>query len=249
MLRSLVGSEMCIRDSDSTWASLGPLVCKLQCLVLMDLLHAGVGMWPSDESIGLIARLWCKVGHRSEIFVTIAILQNAAAHWTAGPLILTWAMADVSRYQLYFLRSIGKQPPGWLAWMRYSDFIVQYPLNLIAEAAFILHAAPHLAEQGYGWLSYAPIALAFQVYEWAIFVPAFRTLWKIRKRRLGVSKAAWTMPSAHCLGLHASQGATGTALPLTAHASDVVSDKQRAVRRVGIHQDGTTIEHGRVLVS
>ena len=116
-----------------TWAELGTLVTALQCVVLLDVLHAAAGLWPKDDAVGLMQRLWCKVGHRTEIFVSIWIIGDSAAHWSAGPLFLTWAMADVSRYQLYFLRCLNQHPPIWLAWLRYSDFILQYPLNIVAE--------------------------------------------------------------------------------------------------------------------
>ena len=188
----------------SSWEDLGPLVCKLQALVLLDTIHAASGFWPPDRSVTIWQRLWCKVGHRTEIFITIYIIGfRGAADWSAGPLILTWAMADVSRYQLYFLRSLGQKPPSWLQWLRYSDFIVQYPLNILAEAYFVYKAIPHLTKDRWGALTYAPVAVAFQIYEWYIFVPAFKTLWGIRKRRLQSFAPTWSMPSQHCLSLRA----------------------------------------------
>lgn len=182
-------SQMLVSGTDSfhhTWADVGSVVTGLQLLVLFDILHAACGLWPPDPSVGMLQRLWCKVGHRSELFVTIWLIGAAVHHWSAGPLVLTWAIADVSRYQLYFLRSLDRKPPQWLRWLRYSDFILQYPLNILAEAYFVYCALPHLARCGLGWLHYGPVAAGFQLYEWIIFVPAFRTLWKIRGRRLKV---------------------------------------------------------------
>merc|ERR1719393_582813 len=96
-------------------------------------------------------------------------------------------MADISRYQVYFCRTLDFTPPRWLSWVRYSDFIVQYPLNILAEGAFVIAALPHLLALGtgpYGIISYAPIALLFQAYEWCIFIPGYWTLWRVRARRL-----------------------------------------------------------------
>ena len=52
----------------------------------------------------------------------------------------------------------------------------RYPLNVIAEGAFVYTALPALLERGWalhGWVGYAPIAVLFQAYEWVIFVPAY----------------------------------------------------------------------------
>lgn len=185
-----------------TWSDCGLGVVALQTIVLLDVPHACCGLWPHEPAVSLSQRLWCKVGHRSELLVTMALIgaQNRQ-HWSAGPLILTWAMADVSRYQLYFLRSLNKHPPKWLSWLRYSDFLVQYPLNVVSEALFVYYALPGLLQNGYGWVSYAPAAVAFQVYEWIIFIPAFQTLWHIRCKRLHMASnsEAWRMPDRNCI--------------------------------------------------
>jgi len=195
----------------TTWANLGGIVTKLQLLVLLDVIHAAAGLWPDEVAVGLLQRLWCKVGHRAELFVTVTIIGEHAKHWSVGPMVFTWALADVSRYQLYFLRSIGRQPPSWLSWLRYSDFLIQYPLNVLAEGFFVYSVLPHLMEAADWWMSYAPIAVAFQVYEWVIFIPAYRTLWCIRKRRLAKlyehhststkigDGCALSMPDRHCM--------------------------------------------------
>ena len=103
------------------WTLLGRLVIGLQVLCLLDLVPAAAGLWPEDPQIGLLQRLWCKVGHRSELFVSIAVAAtqpDAPAlldSWQFGCLLLTWALADVSRFHLYTLRTLGRQPPPWLA--------------------------------------------------------------------------------------------------------------------------------------
>lgn len=177
-----------VKALEKTWAETGGLICVLQFLVLMDLVHAALGLWPHEPAIGLLQRLWCKVGHRSELFVTLFLVgHNVYSHWSLGAMVLTWALADISRYQMYFCRTLGNKPPRWLLWCRYSDFIVQYPLNILAEGAFVMAAVPHLLALGagpYGMISYAPIALLFQVYEWCIFIPGYQTLWRVRQQRL-----------------------------------------------------------------
>merc|ERR1719408_947888 len=86
----------------------------------------------------MLQRLWCKVGHRSEIWVSISLASPSALDSPAfGLMILAWALADVSRYQLYVWRTLGRVPPRWLTWLRYTDFVPQYPLVVLAETWFV----------------------------------------------------------------------------------------------------------------
>merc|ERR1719272_1387528 len=70
---------------------LGSLVFALQVLVLLDVVHAACGLWPSDPMIGMLQRLWCKVGHRSEICITLLGFADSSTleGWTFGFLLFT----------------------------------------------------------------------------------------------------------------------------------------------------------------
>lgn len=150
--------DICLRGPWMAWARLGTLVIGLQGVVLFDVVHAACGMWPSDPNLGMLQRLWCKVGHRSEVFVTLLCFAQTATldAWIGGFLLFTWALADVSRFQLYFCRTLDRSPPYWLKWLRYSDFIVQYPLVLIAEATII--GTVHLTASGRCWMAIVCVA-------------------------------------------------------------------------------------------
>jgi hypothetical protein len=170
------------------WTDVANIMWILQGIVAFDVAHAFLGVWSHEPSIPLLQRLWCKVGHRSELFITIYLVEDKIrSSWALGFTVFTWLLADVSRYQLYTLRTLDITPPYWLVWCRYSDFIIQYPLNILAEAALVITAVPFLIERCTGpncIISYAPVAILFNLYEWVIFVPAYKTLWSVRKRRL-----------------------------------------------------------------
>eukprot|EP00040_Diaphanoeca_grandis_P025775 m.143273 g.143273 ORF g.143273 m.143273 type:complete len:285 (+) comp30306_c1_seq2:218-1072(+) len=196
----------------STWKLHGALVWKLQSLVVLDVVHAGLGWWPSDPNVGLLQRLWCKVGHRLEIFITIFLLGDATMIGIGVPvglMVFTWALADVFRYPRYLLRTLDIQPPYLLTWLRYSDFILQWPLNVFAEGWFVVCAVEcfalaahdkdfhlHLGPLTIDFMSYAPIAIGFQGYEWVIFIPGYLTLWRVRQRRLGNHQQSSTVDTA-----------------------------------------------------
>ncbi len=89
----------------------------------------------------------CKVGHRSEIFVSIFLAPSSVLNGQSfGFLLLTWSLSDVSRFQLYAIRSLGLEPPEFLRSVRYSDFLVQYPLVMVSELLFVgcVHFPDHL---------------------------------------------------------------------------------------------------------
>lgn len=39
----------------------------------------------------------------------------------------------MSRYPYYVLGQLGRSPPYWLMWLRYSAFIVLYPIGIVSE--------------------------------------------------------------------------------------------------------------------
>mmetsp|Transcript_13164 Transcript_13164/g.26306 ORF Transcript_13164/g.26306 Transcript_13164/m.26306 type:complete len:261 (+) Transcript_13164:74-856(+) len=197
------------KSFDTTWDELGWLVWRLQMLNLWDVVHAVCGLWPSEPEISLWQRLWCKCGHRCETFITIFLAgERMQPRWLFGPMVLTWAMADVTRYQLYFFRTLNLTPPGWMRWIRYSDFVVQWPLNVIAESAFVFSCIPYfipwdpesdannldgvrfIQERGSELLlTYAPVAVINQFILWYEFPSGYPALWRIRTRRLHSARA------------------------------------------------------------
>src|SRR5687768_16063006 len=50
---------------------------------------------------------------------------------------LAWGITELVRYSLYFLQLFDKQP-AWLLWMRYSFFVVLYPLGVTGEWAVLI---------------------------------------------------------------------------------------------------------------
>ena len=85
----------------------------VQIICLLDVLHAASGLWPPDPNISLLQRLWCKVGHRSEVYVTVVLAGPDVLDdgWQWGFVLLTWCLADVARFQLYAIRTLGRAPP------------------------------------------------------------------------------------------------------------------------------------------
>ena len=93
---------------------------------------------------------------------------------------LAWGITELVRYSFYFF-SLFNQQPKTLLWMRYSFFIVLYPLGVTGEW-FILGtpvAAKGIALNGYN--IFLLISAASYVYYFPVL---YKYMWKQRRERL-----------------------------------------------------------------
>lgn len=60
---------------------------------------------------------------------------HTQVHQTAalGFVFVHWAVVDLIRYPFYLLNMVRACPP-LLKWMRYSEFIVMYPISFTSES-------------------------------------------------------------------------------------------------------------------
>ena len=54
-------------------------------------------------------------------------------------MLVAWATTEVVRYTYFVLKQF-EAVPGWLNWLRYSGFLVLYPVGISSEVAMILKA-------------------------------------------------------------------------------------------------------------
>lgn len=82
-------------------------------------------------------------------------------------MLCAWSLTEVMRYTYFALKQIDAVP-GWLHWLRYSAFLVLYPMGISSEVAMTLQAlfgpASSLAE----WYPYAlgAVLLSYIPGEW-----------------------------------------------------------------------------------
>jgi very-long-chain (3R)-3-hydroxyacyl-CoA dehydratase len=91
-----------------------------------------------------------------------------------------WSITELIRYSFYFL-SLFKIEWRPLLWMRYTFFIVLYPLGVTGEWFIIVHP---LVKKGFTFTPYAAFALVlFLVYAY-YFPKLYGYMWKQRKAKL-----------------------------------------------------------------
>ncbi|MBP6732960.1 MAG: protein tyrosine phosphatase-like domain-containing protein [Chitinophagales bacterium] len=91
-----------------------------------------------------------------------------------------WTVTELIRYSFYFFTLFDKQP-SILLWMRYSFFIVLYPLGVTGEWAILLTP---VVITGFVLNAYnvflIPVAISYIYY----FPVLYKYMWKQRKARL-----------------------------------------------------------------
>ncbi len=91
-----------------------------------------------------------------------------------------WGITELVRYSFYFLSLFNIQPT-WLLWMRYTFFIVLYPLGVTGE--WIILAAP-LFVHGISFSAYACfLVISFVAYAY-YFPILYKYMWKQRSIKL-----------------------------------------------------------------
>ena len=80
--------------------------------------------------------------------VIVWLILNAVPLTNIGPLLLiiAWSSTEIIRY-LYYAWSRTEDPPYTLLWLRYSLFIVVYPMGVLGELISIFYALPTIKEQ------------------------------------------------------------------------------------------------------
>lgn len=63
--------------------------------------------------------------------------------------MVAWTLSELIRYGFY-LSGLVARTPGWLTWLRYSAFIVLYPIGIAGEMGSFYKAVPYVRETGVG---------------------------------------------------------------------------------------------------
>ncbi|KHJ80199.1 tyrosine phosphatase-like protein, PTPLA [Oesophagostomum dentatum] len=149
-----------------------------QTLAILEIVHAAVGLVRSP--VGTTAmQVW------SRLLLVWPILYNCAtARRSVGvPMLLTaWSVTEVIRYSFYALGLFGAVP-SFLTWMRYTLFIVLYPLGVSGELLTLIGSLPEVAEKKYYTIEMPnPANMGFSFYAVLIisalmYIPGFPQLY------------------------------------------------------------------------
>lgn len=81
-------------------------------------------------------------------------------------LLLAWGITEIIRYPFYAMKELGDAPFA-LIWLRYTTFIVLYPLGVSSELAMVWLALPELRRTGL-WSAPMPNMANFDFHYYAL---------------------------------------------------------------------------------
>ncbi|KAF6254850.1 tyrosine phosphatase-like protein [Scenedesmus sp. NREL 46B-D3] len=134
-----------------------------QTAALLEVVHAATGLVKSPVGITAMqvaSRIWCLWG--VVVPCASAVLprgllspgQQAAlglpgwANINFISLMTAWGCSEVIRYGFFALKEALGRPPYFATWLRYTGFIVLYPLGVSSELTMAWLALPSIAQRG-----------------------------------------------------------------------------------------------------
>ncbi|KNA13068.1 hypothetical protein SOVF_120140 [Spinacia oleracea] len=141
LLKILIGFTT-TRSFDAAFASSGQLICFLQKVAFLEVIHGALGIVSTGVLLPLMQ--W---GGRSHYL--LAIVGNIVELQASPSIFITfvaWSISEIIRYSNYALSCIGKCP-YWSTYIRYTAFIPLYPVGVAGEMWLMYQALPYIMEK------------------------------------------------------------------------------------------------------
>ncbi|XP_057836162.2 uncharacterized protein LOC131046438 isoform X2 [Cryptomeria japonica] len=179
---------------DGAYAACGELICIVPSRVLPVLMQWGgrfhfVAAIISQIPEFQLGPYYCGFGAVLLVITDTGLVQKLPAVFIT---FMSWSLSEVIRYPQYALNTI-ELCPGWLTWLRYSAFIVLYPIGaLIGEMPAMYKALPYIKKKNiYGDafnklpFSYYSFIVAVLVCYPFLWLKLYMYMFKQRKSKLG----------------------------------------------------------------
>ncbi|KAL7247570.1 hypothetical protein ACSBR2_002479 [Camellia fascicularis] len=120
------------KSFNGAYSSSGQLICLLQTVSFLEVVHGAIGIVPSGVLLPLMQ--W---GGRSHFLLAIVRrIYEVQELPSVFVTFIAWCLIEVIRYPHYALNCVGSSP-SLITYLRYTAFIVLYPLGLAGESRSI----------------------------------------------------------------------------------------------------------------
>ncbi|CAG7720673.1 unnamed protein product [Allacma fusca] len=132
---------------EGTYELIGHAMRYCQLLQFLEVVHPILGFTKTGVALAAM-----QVGGRALVlFVLIHSEERVQKSPAIFFLFLVWCTVELTRYPYYMLQ-ISKYKVYLVTWLRYSAWIILYPLGFVAEAVVIFQCIPYFIESGkYSW--------------------------------------------------------------------------------------------------
>eukprot|EP01100_Stratorugosa_tubuloviscum_P014006 TRINITY_DN725_c0_g2_i1.p1 TRINITY_DN725_c0_g2~~TRINITY_DN725_c0_g2_i1.p1 ORF type:complete len:244 (-),score=83.67 TRINITY_DN725_c0_g2_i1:78-731(-) len=180
------------RKENEIWPVVQQLLIYFQFAAVLEVLHSLVGLVKTSAFTTFM-----QVLSRFVVTIVCILIPISNQHIAFTTMILAWSITEFIRYNFYTC-SINGKVPHFLLWLRYSSFLILYPIGVASELIVCFYALPEI-ERTRLWAIDMPNSLnfAFSFHFFLIFfmlgyIPGFYILFTHmlfqRKRHLGATK-------------------------------------------------------------
>ena len=128
------------KNPTSLYVELGDHVKLVQMAAILEIVHAAIGIIRSNP-------MFCAVQIAGRLALVWLPIHFIAASQTSPGMTITlfaWSLTEMVRYSYYAFNLVNLNI-GVLTWLRYTLFIVLYPMGVIGEMWCYIDALPTLA--------------------------------------------------------------------------------------------------------
>ncbi|KDP44189.1 hypothetical protein JCGZ_05656 [Jatropha curcas] len=143
----ILSSFISSRSINGAYASAGELICLLQVAAFLEVIHGALGIVPSGFLFPLMQ--W---GGRTHFVFYVRNIVEVRELPSVFITFLVWSLAEVIRYSHYALNCLGNCP-SWLTYLRYTAFIVLYPIGILPGEMWLMYQGIPFAKKNHLYAS------------------------------------------------------------------------------------------------
>ncbi|GKV01027.1 hypothetical protein SLEP1_g13627 [Rubroshorea leprosula] len=132
----ILGSLVSTNSLSGAYASSGDLICMLQTCAFLEVVHGAIGIVPS----GVLFPFMQWAGRTHFLLVVVRKIDEVQELPSVFITFFAWSLSEVIRYSHYAL-SILSSCPSWLSYLRYTAFIVLYPIGIAPGEIWLMYQA------------------------------------------------------------------------------------------------------------
>lgn len=127
------------KSLSGAYASAGELICLLQTVAFLEVIHGAIGIVPS----GVLLPLMQWGGRVHFLLAIVCRIDEVQEQPSVFVTLLAWGLIEVIRYPHYALNCLGSSL-SFITYLRYTAFIVLYPVGLAGEMWLMYQALPFI---------------------------------------------------------------------------------------------------------
>ncbi|OMO67649.1 Protein-tyrosine phosphatase-like, PTPLA [Corchorus capsularis] len=171
----ILTSFIATNSVNGAYASAGDLICFIQTCAFLEVIHGAIGIVPSGVLFPLMQ--W---GGRTHFLLAIVRKIDEVQELPAVFItFVAWSLSEVIRYSQYALNVIGSCP-FLLTYLRYTAFIVLYPMGLAPGEMWLMYQAlPLIKKKNLYGDFFASLHLPFNYYNFLTHMKQSRLFVKL----------------------------------------------------------------------